>query len=986
MLKYCALLSLCAGVSLAADFVTGQAARLVVGQTTFTRQEAGASDILLGGVGGVAVANGRLFIADSNRLGFGPINNRVLIMDTTGFPKAADDLGTATVRCPVCVGQASVVLGQPDFTSTGENRQTDPTILGQVNADTLRLAVGVATDGTRLVVADTLNNRVLIWNSIPTVNGQPADVVVGQPKFDQLKTVVTDSKSLRAPQGVWIQNGRLFVADTQNHRVLIWNAIPTSNEQAANLVLGQVDFNSSVNVDPIQPGNVVPPTTQSSLLSPTSVSTDGIRLIVTDLGLNRVLIWNTIPTRNNQPADVVIGQPDFTQNTANNSSKLCNPNDSNGDGVPDTDANGNIVYPNRCGKTLNFPRFALSDGQRLFLADGGNDRVLIYNSIPIQNGAGPDIILGQPDEFQSVVSSTTDLFHPLLRQSASDIIATPTSLAWDGTNLYVTDASNRRVLVFTAAESLVPLNGVRNAASREVFALGSVAVTLSSTINSSTGQPVIGKITAGDTATVTLNGRDYTYTVVTNDTLDTIMSNMADLINAGTGDPDVIAKFEQTLELIKLQAKRGGTDGNDITLTTATSVDAGIAVAASGTTLQGGGNAGIIAPGTLVTIYGSNLAATTAAADTSQVFLPTDLGGVQIYFDGIRSPLLYVSSNQINAQIPYEIADSNNVSFYLRLVRSDGSIVATTAIGVPIDQSNPGLFAEEGDDPRTGIAYHNSSYATGTITVDGSVNEGDVATVTIDQRGYTYTVKADDTLDSVRDALVGLINANSEESVVAVPVSAFHRIQLRAKVGGPAGEGINYSATSNPGSSGSVFLILTVNSVKLCCSNVAGTRVTLQNPAVPGETIYIYGTGLGLVDPEDAQNQNNTGQAYSGPLLNTPKQFVSSLANGTTANVISAALEQGGRGLYRVVLELGAGTTVGSNKYAGLTISQNIYTSNTVNIPITDPVKSTQLPPVTSSVVPPSTTPTLPAATTPQSQQKPRRTTPAVPNTAGRRR
>ena len=140
-----------------------------------------------------------------------------------------------------------------------------------------------------------------------------------------------------------------------------------------------------------------------------------------------------------------------------------------------TDATtGDPTYPARCGKTMDFPRFALSDGTRLFIADGGNDRVLVYNSIPTQNGAAADVILGQPDENASVVSSFTDLFHPLLRQSAADITPTPTGLAWDGTNLYVTDPANRRVLVFTPGELLVPINGIRNAASREIFALGSL--------------------------------------------------------------------------------------------------------------------------------------------------------------------------------------------------------------------------------------------------------------------------------------------------------------------------------------------------------------------------------------------------------------------------------------------------------------------------------------------------------------------------------
>ena len=52
-----------------------------------------------------------------------------------------------------------------------------------------------------------------------------------------------------------------------------------------------------------------------------------------------------------------------------------------------------------------------------------HDRILIFNTIPTQNSPAADVILGQPDEFSSIVSSLTDLFHPLLRQSAADITA-----------------------------------------------------------------------------------------------------------------------------------------------------------------------------------------------------------------------------------------------------------------------------------------------------------------------------------------------------------------------------------------------------------------------------------------------------------------------------------------------------------------------------------------------------------------------------------
>src|ERR1035438_9238838 len=58
-----------------------------------------------------------------------------------------------------------------------------------------------------------------------------------------------NAKSMRGPQGVWIQNGRLYVADTGNNRVLIYNQIPTSNGAAANVVLGAPDFTTFVQPD-----------------------------------------------------------------------------------------------------------------------------------------------------------------------------------------------------------------------------------------------------------------------------------------------------------------------------------------------------------------------------------------------------------------------------------------------------------------------------------------------------------------------------------------------------------------------------------------------------------------------------------------------------------------------------------------------------------------------------------------------------------------
>src|SRR5204863_954372 len=121
-MKCISLLFICAAAACAADFTQGQAARLVIGQTTFTSQDPNSNDVIVGGVSGLAFAADTLFVADSNRVGAGPSNHRVLLYQglNSMLPSPTAEL-TYNSKCPVCVGQATVVLGQPDFKTTTEN-------------------------------------------------------------------------------------------------------------------------------------------------------------------------------------------------------------------------------------------------------------------------------------------------------------------------------------------------------------------------------------------------------------------------------------------------------------------------------------------------------------------------------------------------------------------------------------------------------------------------------------------------------------------------------------------------------------------------------------------------------------------------------------------------------------------------------------------------------------------------------------------------
>jgi phage gp29-like protein len=78
-MKRISVFILWAATAFAADFVTGQAARLVIGQTTFTAADPNSSSTVLGAASGVAYAGNTLFVADSNRLAATPSNDRVLV-------------------------------------------------------------------------------------------------------------------------------------------------------------------------------------------------------------------------------------------------------------------------------------------------------------------------------------------------------------------------------------------------------------------------------------------------------------------------------------------------------------------------------------------------------------------------------------------------------------------------------------------------------------------------------------------------------------------------------------------------------------------------------------------------------------------------------------------------------------------------------------------------------------------------------------------
>jgi uncharacterized protein (TIGR03437 family) len=561
---------------------------------------------------------------------------------------------------------------------------------------------------------------------------------------------------------------------------------------------------------------------------------------------------------------------------------------------------------------MSLPRFAYSDGTRLFVADGGNDRIMVYNSMPTQSGQPADAILGEPDEFSDNTGENPD---------GTDALQTPASMAFDGLNLYVSDTYNRRVVVYTPGVLNIPLGGqgIVNAASLNIYAIGSVIIG--------------GAINAKDYITITINGTPYTYTVVSTDTLETITDNLVKLIDKGP-DPNVIATADDTTDTVVITARTPGTPGANITIATTTSPNAQVTASASGSTLNLYlENPSSIAPGTLIDVSGQNLCDTTATGNLSLPYLPANLAGCQLLADGVLTPLLYVSPTQINAQMPLEFTDRTSVSVYARNTHADGSVSVTSPVAVTLVPQNPGIFAQYGPDPRPGLVYHGSSSAIATIQFAGTINAGDVGNITIGSNTYTYTVLATDTLTSIANAFANLINAAPDPNVTASVPNEFETLVLTAIVPGPAGEGIPISQTVT---GTNAELSITVYNATTCCDSTQDTLVTDDNPAIPGEIVYVFSTGLGPTNPPDIYS----GEIITPGNVNPPATPVDSiLAAGSSANILSATLVPGLLGVYQVEFQLSAALT--TDLLTELTIAQQAYVSNVVTFPVVAPPTAT---------------------------------------------
>lgn len=372
-------------------FTTNMSASVVIGQNSLT-----VADYEMNGSTGantlstpyaISVINGKVFISDYDV-------SRILIYNSipTTNGKAAD-----------------VVIGQQDFISGSSNQG------GSANANTLRFPGPVASDGTKLFVADYDNNRVLIYNRIPTSNNASADVVIGQPNMTTTSAGTTATK-FKQPWGIFYDSttGKLIISEYGNSRVLIYNSVPTTNGAPANLVLGQADFTSgSVNRGGSANGGTMNQPYYAKIIQN--------KLFVVDRGNERVLVWNSLPTTNGVSADYVIGQQNLTTVSANQ---------------------GGTTRAN----TLYHPSDIDYSNGELFIQDENNKRVLIYHGVPTTSNPSAYKVIGQSNFTGNSNYQGTGI------PAANNLVNTDGGLFVYGNQLFVVDNNDARVLIFNTSQ------------------------------------------------------------------------------------------------------------------------------------------------------------------------------------------------------------------------------------------------------------------------------------------------------------------------------------------------------------------------------------------------------------------------------------------------------------------------------------------------------------------------------------------------------
>lgn len=410
----------------ASSFANGSSADLVIGQvdlrSTFPQTPASGRSTGLSGPGGLAVdSGGNLYVVDTG-------NNRIL-----RFPKPF--AATENPRVP------DFVIGQSSFSTNGANSGGAPSATSiSTSSGNTAGRTGLAFDPQgNLWFTDALNHRVLRYPAPALAAGSPngpaANLVLGQQSLTavvQPPNISAQSRQnvsiLRFPGGITTDSaGNVFVSD-QLARVVVYSP-PFFNGKDASRLVGLINIPAGQ-----------PLANEFSIVQAEGLFTVGDRLGVVDQAQNRILIYDAIsqwpaPTTAtpSPPAKIVIGQGDFLTNTPNRGQAEPSP------------------------ASLSSPLGAYFSGNELFVADSGNNRVLVFSQLVI--GAQAARLLGQTS-YSFYAPNLVEGRELFIYNSSLGNLAEGGGVAIDNRSnpprLYIADTFNNRVLGYADARRVRP--------------------------------------------------------------------------------------------------------------------------------------------------------------------------------------------------------------------------------------------------------------------------------------------------------------------------------------------------------------------------------------------------------------------------------------------------------------------------------------------------------------------------------------------------
>ena len=184
-----------------------------------------------------------------------------------------------------------------------------------------------------------------------------------------------------------------------------------------------------------------------------------------------------------------------------------------------------------------------------------------------------------------------------------------------------------------------------------------------------------------------------------------------------------------------------------------------------------------LAPGTLASVFGQNLAA--GVTEFASLPLPEELSGVSVLVNGAPAPLLYISDPQINFQIPLDTAAGK------ALVEIITPLGRTGAVEVTISPQAPGIFLADASGQGAVLAA-----GTGRLTSERPAAPGEFLEVFATGLGAVRrdTETGLQVTTSVPEVTIGGIPAEVDFSGLAPGFAGLYQINVRVPAGAAAGQ------------------------------------------------------------------------------------------------------------------------------------------------------------------------------------------------------